>query len=115
MSDFNQVTGKQLAAARALLGIGQTELASSAKVSAPTLRRMEASKGFAEGMTNNVAAVVTALQNAGITFIDGNYSGSGGPGVRLASPAGSSIDVNEKEVVQYPEFMHNDAPPGAGG
>ncbi len=26
-----------------------------------------------------------------------------------------SVDTIEKEVVQYPEFMENDAPPGAGG
>ncbi|MFK0335503.1 hypothetical protein ACIQUB_30795 [Rhizobium sp. NPDC090275] len=26
-----------------------------------------------------------------------------------------SIDTIESEVVQYPEFMENDAPPGAGG
>ncbi|MGV2076729.1 MULTISPECIES: hypothetical protein [unclassified Rhizobium] len=86
-----------------------------ANLSAPTLRRMEASAGPVEGMRNNVASVVATLKNAGISFVDGNYSGSGGPGVRLATPSGMSIDVNEKEVVQYPEFMDNDAPPGAGG
>lgn len=26
-----------------------------------------------------------------------------------------SVDTIESEVVQYPEFMENDAPPGAGG
>jgi len=26
-----------------------------------------------------------------------------------------SVDTIENEVVQYPEFMENDAPPGAGG
>lgn len=26
-----------------------------------------------------------------------------------------SVDTIENEVVQYPEFMDNDAPPGAGG
>ena len=80
MSDFTQITGRQLAAARALLGIGQVELAQRANVSAPTLRRIEADEG---GMTNNVAAVVRALEAAGVTFMDGEYSGIGGPGVRL--------------------------------
>ncbi|WP_390890097.1 hypothetical protein [Rhizobium leguminosarum] len=46
---------------------------------------MEASKGAIEGLTNNVAAVVRALEAAGIMFIDGDYSGSGGPGVRLVA------------------------------
>ncbi|MBB3743762.1 putative transcriptional regulator [Rhizobium sp. BK591] len=84
MSDFNHITGKQLAAARALLGIGQVELAASANVSAPTLRRMEASKGAIEGLTNNVAAVVRALEDVGIIFIDSNGNG---PGVRLRDPS----------------------------
>ncbi|WP_105382433.1 helix-turn-helix domain-containing protein [Neorhizobium alkalisoli] len=71
MSEINHVTGKQLAAARALLGIGQVELAKAANVSAPTLRRMEASPGEIEGMRNNVAAVLRALNDKNIEFIDG--------------------------------------------
>lgn len=115
MNDFDHITGRQLAAARVLLGIGQVELASRSHVSAPTLRRMEASEGAVEGMRNNVASVVAVLQAAGISFLDGNYSGSGGPGVRLTQPAGASIDVQERETIQYREFYENDAPPGAGG
>jgi len=49
---------------------------------------MEASKGALEGLTNNVAAVVRALESAGVAFIDGDYSGTGGPGVRLVARAG---------------------------
>jgi transcriptional regulator with XRE-family HTH domain len=101
MSDVGQITGRQLAAGRALLGIGQAELAARANISAPTLRRMEASLGHAEGMKNNVASVVTALKVAGITFIDGAYSGAGGQGVRLSSPSGISIDRNETETAAY--------------
>ncbi|MBX4992315.1 putative transcriptional regulator [Rhizobium binae] len=84
MSDFNHITGRQLAAARALLGIGQVELAQRANVSAPTLRRMEDSEGAAKGMKNNVASVVAALETAGIIFIDSNGNG---PGVRLRDPS----------------------------
>lgn len=84
MSDFNQITGRQLAAARALCGLGQVELAALANVSAPTLRRMEASIGAAAGMANNVTSVVRALEAAGIIFIPSNGNG---PGVRLASPS----------------------------
>jgi len=71
VSEFNQISGKQLAAARALLGIGQVDLAKAANISAPTLRRMEASKGMAEGMKNNVAAVVSALEERNVEFIEG--------------------------------------------
>lgn len=83
MSEINQLTGSQLAAARALTGLGQAELAELAHISAPTLRRMEASKGAVEGMKNNIAAVVRALNERGVIFLDGSYSGDGGPGVRL--------------------------------
>lgn len=70
MSEINHITGRQIAAARTLLGLGQVELAKAASVSAPTLRRMEASDGPAVGMANNVAAVVAALEAAGVQFID---------------------------------------------
>ncbi|MBX5179911.1 helix-turn-helix domain-containing protein [Rhizobium lentis] len=73
MSEINHITGRQVAAARALLGIGQVELAKSANISAPTLRRIEDDKG---GMKNNVAAVVSALEAAGVAFIN-NDRGEG--------------------------------------
>lgn len=74
------VTGRQIAAARSLLAIGQAELATSASISVPTLKRMEASEGPAAGMRNNVRAVIAALEAAGVEFIPAN---GGGPGVRL--------------------------------
>ena len=83
MSEINQITGRQLAAARALTGLGQTELATLANISAPTLRRMEASEGPVTGMANNIAAVVRVLSEHGVLFLDGPYNGDAGPGVRL--------------------------------
>lgn len=86
MSDFNNITGAQLAAARALVGVGQVELAKMAHISAPTLRRMESSDGPVTGIANNVTAVLIALQSLGIVFLPaGHYAGEGGPGVRLRS------------------------------
>jgi transcriptional regulator with XRE-family HTH domain len=105
MNDVSEITGRQLAAGRALLGIGQAELAAKANISAPTLRRMEASSGHAEGMKNNVASVVTALRAAGITFVDGMYSGAGGQGVRLSTPGAISTDLNEPEIVQHESHL----------
>lgn len=78
--DQNNLSGRQLAAARTLLGKTQAEIASAAKISVPTLKRMEASEGSVSGMTNNVAAVVAALLDLGIVFIPSNGNG---PGVRL--------------------------------
>jgi predicted transcriptional regulator len=85
VSEINQISGRQIAAARALLGIGQVELADNANISAPTLRRMEASVGAVAGTTNNVAAVRRALESAGVIFIDQNGNG---PGVRLRERQG---------------------------
>ena len=72
MSDINHITGRQLAAARALAGLDQAELAERANISAPTLRRMEATRSSAVPMTNNVYAVIHALEAAGIEFINGS-------------------------------------------
>lgn len=87
VSDFNHVSGRQIASARVLLELGQVELANLAKISAPTLRRMEASKGAMPGMHNNIAAVIAALEAAGITFL-ANGEVSPGPGVALRDRQG---------------------------
>jgi transcriptional regulator with XRE-family HTH domain len=70
-------TGRQIAAGRTMLGMTQPELAARANISAGTLKRMEASEGEAVGMANNVAAVVSALEAAGVEFIPPNGSGAG--------------------------------------
>jgi transcriptional regulator with XRE-family HTH domain len=74
--------GRQIAAARTLLGLGQAELAERSSISVPTLKRMEASDGPAAGLVNNVAAVRRALEDLGIEFVEEN---GGGPGVRLGA------------------------------
>jgi len=71
------VTGRQIAAARTLVGLTQSELAAKAMISVPTLKRMEASAGAASGMVNNVGAVVRALEAAGIIFLPENGDGAG--------------------------------------
>ncbi|WP_024816615.1 hypothetical protein [Methylopila sp. 73B] len=80
MSEITQISGRQIAAGRALAGIGQAELAAASRISVPTLRRMEASEGPATGLPNNVAAVRAALEAAGVLFVAENGEG---PGVRL--------------------------------
>lgn len=77
MSENDQPTGRQIAAARALIGLAQGELASAARISVPTLRRMEASEGPASGMANNVAAVCAELERRGVIFIVSNGEGAG--------------------------------------
>ena len=72
------LTGRQLAAARTLVSLSQTELASQANISVPTLKRMEACQGKVSGYLNNILAVKEALEDHGIDFTNGD-----GPGVRL--------------------------------
>jgi len=80
MSGSDQISGRQISAGRTLAGLGQEELANLARISVPTLRRMEASDGAAAGLPNNVAAVRAVLETLGIIFIAENGHG---PGVRL--------------------------------
>jgi transcriptional regulator with XRE-family HTH domain len=75
--DHVRVTGRQLAAARTLLGMSQTQVSTEAGISVPTLKRMEASEGKVAGIPNNVKAVVSSLYAAGIIFIDENGEGLG--------------------------------------
>jgi transcriptional regulator with XRE-family HTH domain len=82
------ITGPQMRAARAMLGIDQRELAAMTGLSLPTVQRMEASDGVVRGNVDSLMKLVTALQDAGIELIsDNTVSGQGGRGVRLSKPA----------------------------
>jgi transcriptional regulator with XRE-family HTH domain len=71
--DKARLTGRQIAAARTLVGMTQPELAERANISTPTLKRIEAAVGPAPGYPNNLAAIRAALEAAGVRFreIDG--------------------------------------------
>ncbi len=78
------ITSQQMRAARALLGIDQRQLAEFAKLSLPTIQRMEASDGQVRGVVDTLVKVISALENAGIELIGENAPSSGvGRGVRL--------------------------------
>lgn len=87
------ITGAQLRAARALLGIDQKTLAELAGVSLPTVQRMEASPGVVRGVVDSLTKIVEALERAGLELIgEGAASSGGGRGVRLKKPAGRSSE-----------------------
>ena len=67
---------EQCRAARAWLGWSQQELADRAKVGLSTLRDFEARRR--KPIANNLAAIKSALEAAGIEFTNGDV-----PGVRL--------------------------------
>jgi transcriptional regulator with XRE-family HTH domain len=78
------ITGAQMRAARALLGIDQRDLAERSGLSLPTIQRMEASDGVVRGNVDSLMKLVNALAAAGIELIgEGAVSQGGGRGVRL--------------------------------
>ena len=88
------ITGDQMRAARALLGIDQRELAQRSGLSLPTIQRMESSDGVIRGNVDSLVKLVDALGASGIELInEGAVSQGGGRGVRLKSPrAGNGGD-----------------------
>jgi len=75
-----KVSIRQVKAARSLLAWSQEELAAAADVSVPTIKRLEARDGPLGGRDETGMKICSALESAGIQFIDEN---GGGPGVRL--------------------------------
>lgn len=67
--------------ARVALGIGIRDLASIAKVAPGTISRFEAGEELKE---RTVAAIRSALEAAGVTFLDASDPATG-PGVSLKS------------------------------
>jgi transcriptional regulator with XRE-family HTH domain len=79
-TSIQKVSIRQIKAARALLDWSQEQLAAAAKISVPTIKRLEAKDGPLGGRSDTGKKIGTALQGAGIEFIDEN---GGGAGVRL--------------------------------
>ncbi|MBK5957161.1 transcriptional regulator [Rhodoplanes elegans] len=77
---IRKVSIRQIKAARALLGWTQDDLAAAAAVSIPTIKRLESKDGAIGGRDETATKLRTALELAGIEFIEED---SGGVGVRL--------------------------------
>lgn len=73
------VSGAQIRAARALLGISAHRLAELAKVGSATVQRFELAEGVPESRGGTLERIVEALQDQGIEFIGTEDA----PGVRL--------------------------------
>lgn len=67
--------------ARTALQMSVKELADAATVSTNTIVRFERGE---ELKPRTIADIRSVLENAGVVFLDGDYAGSGGPGVRLS-------------------------------
>ena len=74
------LTSAQIRAARSLIKWTAEDLARASRVSLRTIRRAELADQATSMTTANELAVRSALESAGVEFIDEN---GGGPGVRL--------------------------------
>lgn len=78
------ISSRQIRAARALIGLGQRELAQRASIGIATLRRIEAAVGQITGTAKTMSQIQKALETAGVIFIEPDNEG--GSGVRLRDP-----------------------------
>jgi transcriptional regulator with XRE-family HTH domain len=72
----------QIRAARALLGWRQGDLSRASGVGIATVHRIEKTGSSTTGYISTLSRIQTALESAGILFIDDD--GNAGVGVRLA-------------------------------
>ena len=75
-----KISSEQIRAARALLRWEQKHLALASKVSLPSIKRLERQRGILAAQERTVDALIGALEQAGIVFVEENGEG---PGVRL--------------------------------
>jgi len=80
------MTGNQLKAARALVGLTQAQVAEAAGISIPTVKRAEGSATLGASISA-CDAIRAALEAAGVEFIAEN---GGGAGVRLKRKANAN-------------------------
>lgn len=72
----------QLKMARAAVGWGVRELAERSGVTANTVTRIE---NGADAKQSTITALQSALEQAGVIFLEAGATVDGGPGVRLAT------------------------------
>ncbi|WP_081497732.1 helix-turn-helix domain-containing protein [Caulobacter sp. AP07] len=77
------LTAGQIRAARGLLDWSQPQLAEAAKLSLPTIRRMEGPLGPGRSTVANIEAVRRAFEEAGVVFVVAGEISAGGLGVRF--------------------------------
>ena len=75
------ISGRQIRAARALVGWKQRELAAAAGISEISIKNAE--RGLVDSRGSTLNAIQQAFDRAGVIFLDNGDTRSGGPGVRL--------------------------------
>ena len=90
-TELKTITGGQMRAARALVRWSAEDLAREAMLGVATVRRAEANDGPVQMTAANAAAIIRALESAGIEFMNGDA-----PGVRLRLDRKSSADSHRR-------------------
>ena len=78
------ISGRQIRAARGLLGISATDLARRSRVGWATIQRIENEDGVPSSRASTILKIKAALEDAGVQFI-GDPKAS--PGVRFQTEA----------------------------
>lgn len=71
------ISSEQIRAARALLRWEQKDLAAASTVSLPSIKRLESQPGILSAQPRTIAALVGAIQDAGVIFVAENGEGAG--------------------------------------
>ncbi len=79
------ISGAQIRAARALLGLSATDLAERAGVGWATVQRFESAEGLPQGRSSTFQRIQETLEEAGVTFL-GDPVKSPGVQLRRAPP-----------------------------
>lgn len=78
------IYGKQIRAARALLGWDQEALSKAAGLGVATVRRLEAQEGAVNSHTATLRRLIEVFAAEGVTLLANGTEG--GPGARLTRP-----------------------------
>lgn len=81
--DPAMLTGAQIRAARALVRWSTKDLADQAQIGMATVHRAEAVDDMPGMNARTLMKIKASFERAGVEFLDGAYSGNGGPGVRM--------------------------------
>lgn len=81
MLNAAMISPAQIRAARALIGWKQTDLAAASGVSEMSVKNIE--RGSTDPRASTLKAIQTALEAAGVIFLDPGIVRDGGPGVRI--------------------------------
>lgn len=86
---MEEPTGRQVKAARALLGWSKADLGRMADVSVTTITRLEGKAGRIGGRLNTATNLVVTLKTAGIEFVNTNEKTIGVLLIRESTEVGS--------------------------